>query len=407
MIFVVFGGGISIGFAGIEVRSTTIDFPAIGLLLTGLGSLFIAGQWREGLLVCVALLLAGAMAEVVLRVFDHPLSKAHIDYAAWYQPSDYYGHELVAGFEGFGPLNQPVKINEEGFRDLPHANEKPAGVVRVLGLGDSFMFGWGVPEDETFLKQLERRLDARIDRSVESINAGVPGWGLNQYYLFLKRRGLQWSPDIVVLAYFVDDLSGPIQESIPPATQYGRGLQFKGSALHYSRLFNFMKSLSHLVREKNRPARVGYLHDLDVRRAEWSHRVNYLMTETAASETQTYSVMLIDHLQRTQKIVRSANAGLVLMYVPDISQLHHPEAQLINRILSKSCRNLSIPFVDMTAVFEAHQDPDRYYLWPKDPHTNSRGHAEMAAALEELICDTPELKADCHSPRDSAKSSSS
>jgi len=398
-LFILFSSGISIRIADYHILSTTIDFPAIGFLVTGLAALIVGGQWREALLVLGSLMVASLMGELSLRAVDHPLSKDHVDYAVWYKPSDYYGHELVPGFEGFGPLDIPVKINRDGFRDSHHQKEKPPGVLRVLGLGDSFMFGWGVQEEEAFLRKLEVGLEYRIKRPVEAINAGVPGWGLNQYYLFLKRTGIQFSPDIVVVAYFVDDLSGPVQDQIPPESQYDGRLHFKGSILHYSRLFNFLKSLSHLVREKNRSTRVDYLHDLEVRRAEFSKRTGHLISELTTSMTERYSSMLIEHLQRLSTLAEAAKAEMVVMLVPDISQLHHPESQLINRVLLKLCRDLSIPFVDMTPVFEKSMDPARYYLWPKDPHTNSLGHVEMAAALERVICEMSQLKLACKDSR--------
>ena len=395
LLFVVLGSGISIRVAGHHFLSTTIEFPAIGFLVTGLLLLSISGQWREALLVLGALVVAGMTAELALRVLDHPLSKAHIDYAVWYKPSDYYGHELVPGFEGFGPLNVAVSINGYGFRDGDHQQEKTPGVLRVLGLGDSFMFGWGVDADETFLKRLEVRLKGRINQSVETINTGVPGWGLNQYYLFLKRTGVQLSPDVVVVAYFVDDLNGPVQERLPPSSLYDGRLHFKDGFLHHSRLFNFVKSLSHIIREKNRPTRVAYLHDLDVRRTEWSRHVDYLMVEADRKEMQKQVDMLREHFLRLKALVSDIKAGLVVMYVPDISQLHHLESQLINRILSDLCGDISIPFVDMTPVFEKSKDIGHYYLCPKDPHSNAFGHAEMAAALERLMCESPELRIDC------------
>lgn len=395
LIFVAFGGGLTIGFVGIELRSTTIEFPAIAFLISGLLAFCAGGKWKEAVVLCAAILVAGGLGELVLRIIDHPLARPHVDYVAWYKPSEYYGHELVAGFEGFGPLNLPVKINDNGFRDIAHGEGKSPRILRVLGLGDSFVFGWGVLAEETFLKRLESRLQGQMDRPVETINAGVPGWGLNQYYIFLKQTGLQLSPDLVVLAYFLDDMSGPPQDSIPPTTKYAAGLQYKGSVMHHSRLFNFLKSISHLVREKNRPARISYLHDLDVRRTEWSRRAEHLMSESSPAETEQYAGMLRAHLARLKSLVNAAGSAMVIMYVPDISQLHHPESQLINRVLLKTCQQLSIPFVDMTPVFEQSQDPSQYYLWPEDPHTNRVGHEEMAATLEEVICSLPDLRPGC------------
>lgn len=394
-LMVAFGGGVSVRFAGFELRSTTIELPVISFLVAGFVSLLLLDRWREAILLCGALVVTGLVTELALRVTDHPFSKAHIDYSNWYRPSEYVGHELVPDFEGFGPLNVPVTINHDGFRDANHLKEKSPGTLRVLGLGDSFMFGWGVSAGETFLKQLERQLAGRMDRAIETINTGVPGWGLNQYYVYLKRAGGELAADVVIVAYFVDDLNGPLQDFISPSTQYAQGLKFKDGGFHYSRLFNFLKSMSHLVRERNRPARVAYLHDLDQRRADWSQRAHYLMAQSNVSDSDKYVDMLSQHLQRIRAIVALKKASLVVMYIPDISQLHHPEAQLINGTLHRLCQEIGIPFVDMTPVFEQSQDPGTYYLWPKDPHTNARGHAEMARALEQLICGLQDLKPSC------------
>lgn len=230
ILFILFGGGINVTIGHLAVKSTTLEFPLIAFFCTGLAILIVRGQWREALLFCGAIVLACLIMEVVLRVMDHPLSKPYLDYVAWYEPAEGYGHRLVPNFEGFGPLNVPIKTNAEGFRDIEHQQEKTPGTLRVLGLGDSFLFGWGVARSETFLAQLEGRLRRATGRPVETINAGVPGWGLTQYYVYLKNVGVQYRPDVIVLAYFVDDLPGSVEESLPANQQYRTGLQFKGGA---------------------------------------------------------------------------------------------------------------------------------------------------------------------------------
>jgi hypothetical protein len=74
------------------------------------------------------------------------------------------------------------------------------------------------------------------------------------------------------------------------------------------------------------------------------------------------------------------------MFTPDISHLYHPEYQHINHVLQQLTTKYDIPFVDMTPIFESSNDLSTYYLFPKDAHTNVKGHQEMAAALTELIC---------------------
>src|SRR5262245_12981977 len=392
VLLVIIGSGVSFEFFGLKIQSILLEFPLLVAIVCGLLWLFLVGKRSEAVLVCISLCVAMLIAEVALRLIDHPLSKVHVDYSTWYRPSEYFGHELIPGFDGLDPLTVPVTINSHGFRDDEHVREKPAGTLRVLGLGDSFTFGWGVSQDETFLKQLERELRVRTGRSVEVINAGVPGWGLSQFDLFLRRDDLNYSPDIIVIAYFVDDLSGPINSGVigedPPLIVQQQEVPVKGGILHYSRLFNFMKSVGHWVREKNRRARTAYLHDFDERRKEWSKRSNYLMVKPDDEADTKFKGYLLDYLLDFKRIASERRASLFVMFIPDVAQLYHSETQYINGVLAEMTKELEIPFIDMTQVFETSRDPTTYYLWPKDPHTNARGHLEMAKALLKLICES-------------------
>ncbi len=385
IVWVLFFGGITLMVGGTAIRSTTLEFPAIAFLVVFVLLLTARGKRNEALLFFGALLVAGLIAEFLLRIIDHPLSKPYVDYTSWYQPSDVLGHELVPGFEGFGPLNVPIKVNSKGFRDVEHRLPKKEDTIRILGLGDSFMFGWGVGAQEIFFKRVEKLLSHAAGTRVETINAGVPGWGLNQYYLYLKKAGVQYSPDLIVLAYFTDDLPASILEAIPANQRYRVGVSYRGGVFHYSRFYNFMKSLADHIRQKNRPGRVEYLHDLETRRAEWAKQSHYLMV--SREEQEEKQVALLDtYLTRLNQITEQENATLIVLFIPDVSQLHHPELQHINEVLHNLTRDHGTAFLDMTQIFERAGDPSTYYLWPKDPHLNGLGHLKTAEALVELIC---------------------
>jgi lysophospholipase L1-like esterase len=90
-----------------------------------------------------------------------------------------------------------VRTNALGFRGREIPAQPDPGTFRILTLGDSFTFGWGVEEEETFIRVLERRLSA-VGR-VEVINAGVPGYSADQYLLFLRTRGFALRPDAILL----------------------------------------------------------------------------------------------------------------------------------------------------------------------------------------------------------------
>jgi hypothetical protein len=98
-----------------------------------------------------------------------------------------------------------VQINSRGLRDAEIAPSKMPGVVRVLVLGDSIVEAAQVPLEQTVAKQLQLELSWRLGRPVEAINAGNAGFGTGQSALFLEREGWGYTPDLVVLVFFVDN----------------------------------------------------------------------------------------------------------------------------------------------------------------------------------------------------------
>jgi hypothetical protein len=99
-----------------------------------------------------------------------------------------------------------VHTNHLGLRGAPAEARKPADTYRVLLLGDSFAFGFGVEDDETFAAVLARTLPPPSGFArVEVLNAGVAGWSADQYYLFLETQGFGWRPDLVLLAQTEND----------------------------------------------------------------------------------------------------------------------------------------------------------------------------------------------------------
>ena len=107
-------------------------------------------------------------------------------------------------------FGRELTINSKGLRDREYPYEKPAGTSRILVLGDSFAWGYGVADDEIFTEILEGILQGTSPRW-EVLNAGVSGWGTDQEYLFLVREGFKYSPNIVVLALF--NLNDPVNNA--------------------------------------------------------------------------------------------------------------------------------------------------------------------------------------------------
>src|SRR5215208_6568936 len=103
-------------------------------------------------------------------------------------------------------------------RDGEVAIPKPAGVFRVLVLGDSQTAGF-VNNDEHYPHRLEQLLRARPggDR-IEVLNAGISGYAPHQSYLWWRERGATLEPDLVVLSVYVgNDVEEMMSKRLSPA----------------------------------------------------------------------------------------------------------------------------------------------------------------------------------------------
>ena len=106
---------------------------------------------------------------------------------------------------GWAPVSdyrqEGVTTNSRGLRGTKeHAVPKPPGRRRIVAVGDSFTWGLGVRDEETWTAVLQTLL-----RDVEVINLGVTAYGTDQQYLRLCEEGFRYEPDLVILGFFGPD----------------------------------------------------------------------------------------------------------------------------------------------------------------------------------------------------------
>ena len=154
------------------------------------------------------------------------------------------------------------RINALGLRGPETTLDKPAGVKRVAVLGDSVAFGYWVDEKDAFPRQLEAMLGAGGAR-VEVLDFGVPGYNLDQETEALRAKALEFSPDLVVIAFCLNDLEGVFSyelglvqdRSSRSRTLLGRARE---ALLRHSLLFSWieyrfseLEARRHFVRARN------------------------------------------------------------------------------------------------------------------------------------------------------------
>jgi hypothetical protein len=161
----------------------------------------------NGMLLAGSMVGALAVTEVAVRLFaPQPTGLSH---------QDRYGLAMHwPGITRYLPqYGHDVTFNSVGMRDREHQVEKPPGVFRVLLLGDSFMEALQVPFDSSFPSLLERGLAERTGKRVEVVSAGVSGWGTDDELRYLTQYGLQYQPDLVVVAMTLhNDISDNLRE---------------------------------------------------------------------------------------------------------------------------------------------------------------------------------------------------
>lgn len=252
-------------------------------------------------------------------------------------------------------------LNNFGFRDDDYTLAKPSGFKRVVVLGDSFTFGEGVRPEHMFSNLLEKRL-ASSGIDVEVLNFSVGGWGTRDETAYLEAQGLDFSPDLVIVAYVLND------------ADYAGGLdvwegfrhQYEKSWLRFSAVLSFLY------------ARLG--QRLYVRRYVEG------MTEQALREESKWTSSFRD-LSRGEKLAKASGARFAVVILPFMYDLTDDYPfRSIHRMIESYCRSEEIPVRDL---FPAFSGSDYVDLWvhASDPHPNEQGHRIIADALFEFLRD--------------------
>ena len=103
-------------------------------------------------------------------------------------------------------LRRHAQLNRDGFRDVDHDLVPSTPRHRLLIIGDSFAYGWGIDDvHDRFGEQVGSRLTSESSEPWEAMNASAPGKN-TLTEIDLLRHELQYHPEIVVLLYVFNDI---------------------------------------------------------------------------------------------------------------------------------------------------------------------------------------------------------
>jgi hypothetical protein len=280
-------------------------------------------------------------------------------------------------------MGRELAISSLGYRDEERELRKKPGVFRIIGLGDSHMFGFGVRREETFVSQLEQRLRERFPgRDIEVWNLGVPGYNTVQEVETFASKSEALQPDLVIINYVNNDMDLPNFLAAPPDLW----------TIRKSYLAELAERRLALLRGKNvlPMGLFGLDPDEETKR--------YLFDPTRIPERYR-ALAGWDHMEsafdRLADLARARSIPVLLLFNMD-DYTHRlagktPDVRPRSvRELAAHCASKGYVVVDpqdrVTQYLEAHGlDSSAIWLSPSDSHTNPLRHRLVAEELADAI----------------------
>ncbi len=264
------------------------------------------------------------------------------------------GHEHTPGTAA-RLMGHDVAINRQGLRNRDVAAAKPAGTTRIMMLGDSIVFGWGVAQDKTMSVELERDLAAGGFGPVEVINTGVGNYNTAMETAYFLGAGAALQPDIVVLNYFINDAEPtPTYKAVPWYAKRFYAYAVSGGAWDI-----FKRTLL------GGPAWKAYYADLYER-------------------DQPGWAVAKDSIRRLAAYCREHGIRLVLTNIPELRELNPYPFAAVAADLAALARSEGFEYLDFLPALAA-EPPASLWVTAPDPHPNAKAHALMARALADYF----------------------
>jgi len=327
----------------------------------------------HALLTLAALALAGLLAEGVARIWLPTWRPGTAERARFWSPHPLYGWAHRPGTRGrfVGPgWDVEVRINSHGLRDVEHAYERTSSDRRrLLLLGDSFGWGFGVEQEETLTAVL-----GRLCPDWEFVNASVSGWGTDQEYLYYREEGRRYAPDAVVLLIYANDvleLSRDHMYGYPKpyfAVEEDR-LVLRNVPVPErtpgQRLYTWLAAHSFVAHRLLAVTRIGVAIDVG----------GSTQLDLAVSERL---------LRRFARELRAEDVAFRWVLIP-----MEPALADVYRAVGRA---EGVPVLDLAASFETARAHGETLTLPDNPHWNAAGHRLAARELAQALGCTPARK---------------
>jgi len=354
------------------------------------------------LLIIFSIVITGMILEAVLRAIGyHPFKELLNGRELIIRPSEIKQrtYEATHNAEGYAWGTQ-IKINSYGFRDKEYRLEKGSGVYRIITIGDSITFGNFLPTEDVYPEQLEALYEAE-GKTVEVLNLGLGGYNTLQEVSTLEQIGIQFSPDLVVVGYCINDIG-----DTSPNLRYIQAAQKYGSSIYHLRLIQLIQSridkinlteYSRIINSHDRFVRDNKDYIVDVvDDQELNNRINHLQSRLKVdkNELNYFVPMYLSRphlgklryaLEKLKTLQDQHGFHVIVLIIPVLTESHQDIYRAVYNVTEHEFYRVGFDVINVYDVFESSQF-NRLLIREWDIiHPNKRGHRLMANQLYDVI----------------------
>jgi hypothetical protein len=270
---------------------------------------------------------------------------------------------------GAAPRRVEMRTNSQRFRGLEVALEKSVGTLRVACLGDSHTFGDGVGEGQAWPDHLRER--ALGEAPIEVLNCGVNAYDTLQEVLWFERRVAAFEPDVLLLAYFVNDVAA-------------RGVGVGGGGIDWLQKLVHPRRGGWVAGLRSRSRAVDLLFDGVYRRREKAAYTENLDRRYADDSPGWLRVQ--QALVRLRDACRGRGISLHVVLFPYVEATAGGfRSDLAFAKVREYCRSIQVGVFDASPGMFAVWEGESLRVSPLDYHANAHAHElfadEVAAYL--------------------------
>jgi lysophospholipase L1-like esterase len=345
---------------------------------------------RNLILLALSVLCGGTIMELALRqIYEPP--------PVWREPqirhlrSPLLGWVLPPSHEGSFSLDAPIRTNALGLRDDEIPETKPPGETRILGLGDSFTFALAIRFEDLWVQQLERQLNEDAgSRRFQVINAGVAGYNSRQELIYLLARGFDLDPDLVVVAFYWNDLVGN-EEPLPDLAS----TPLYSDEIHPPDLQHH--TLPKGLRDALRRSLVVYLGVTRAKALAYGRRppstalerVQHALLSGDEATLEPFWTATAARLREIAAAGAGRSVPVVLLHLPMEEQIRRPGSGIaLGGRLVELWRPTGWPAVDLEPLYRAALGRGENPFLPYDLHPNEVGMRIAAEALHRALLES-------------------